>query len=83
MARFLRLTAMIAALMLFSGLQIAISRPDNISPRANSVGTIPDMVAQVVHNEASIGYETPYILKVHKDKELVDEPDGKAVISEH
>jgi len=42
--------------------------PDQVSPRASTVGTIPDMIRQVSHNIVAIGFETLYILKLHEDK---------------
>lgn len=44
---------------------------DEVSPRAKSVGTIPDTITEVADNIAAIGYETPYMLKVHKDKGIL------------
>jgi phosphate transport system substrate-binding protein len=41
---------------------------DDVSPRAQSVGTIPDMISEVSGNISAIGYETPYMLKMHKDR---------------
>ncbi len=41
---------------------------DEFSPRAQSVGTITDMIKQVSDNTNAIGYETPFMLKTHRDK---------------
>ena len=48
--------------------RLLLNGPDNISPRAESVGTIVDMISTVSNNIAAIGYETPFMLKVHKNK---------------
>ncbi|MDH5388545.1 MAG: substrate-binding domain-containing protein [Gammaproteobacteria bacterium] len=48
--------------------RLLLNSPDDVSPRAASVGTIVDMISQVSSNVTAIGYETPYMLKVHKDK---------------
>ncbi|MDH5613332.1 MAG: hypothetical protein OEY66_12850 [Gammaproteobacteria bacterium] len=48
--------------------RLLLDGPDNISPRAKSVGTIVDMIAQVSNDAAAIGYETPFMLQVHSKK---------------
>lgn len=48
--------------------RLLMSNQNEVSPRAESVGTIPEMVARVASDVASIGYETPYMLKTHKNK---------------
>lgn len=45
-----------------------MSNADELSPRAELVGTIPDTISQVANNIGAIGYETPFMLRVHKDK---------------
>ena len=48
-----------------------LDNQDEFSPRVKSVGTISDMIKQVSDNKTAIGYETPFMLKVHKDKGLL------------
>ncbi|MES0326874.1 MAG: substrate-binding domain-containing protein [Gammaproteobacteria bacterium] len=48
--------------------RLLLNGPDDVSPRAESVGTIVDMISHVTSTVTAIGYETPYMLKVHKDK---------------
>ena len=43
-----------------------LKNEDLFSPRIFEVGVIPDMIKQVAKNEAAIGIETEYMLKVHK-----------------
>lgn len=45
-----------------------MSNADELSPRAELVGTIPDTISQVANNIGAIGYETPFMLKVHENK---------------
>ena len=45
-----------------------LDNQDEFSPRVKSVGTISDMIKQVSDTQTAIGYETPYMLKVNKDK---------------
>jgi len=45
-----------------------LDNQDEFSPRAKAVGTIADMIKQVGDNVTAIGYETPFMLKIHKDK---------------
>jgi ABC-type phosphate transport system substrate-binding protein len=47
---------------------LLLDNQDDFSPRARSVGTISDMIKQVSDNTAAIGYETPFMLKMHRDK---------------
>lgn len=47
---------------------LLLNGPDDVSPRAESVGTIADMISYVSSNVTAIGYETPFMLKVHKNK---------------
>jgi len=47
---------------------LLLDNQDDFSPRAQSVGTISDMISQVNENKYSIGYETPFMLKEHNDK---------------
>lgn len=51
--------------------RLLLNGPDDVSPRAESVGTIIDMISHVSSNVTAIGYATPYMLKVHKDKGAV------------
>ena len=48
--------------------QALIKDHDELSPRAESVATIPEMIERVANNELSIGYETPYMVEVHENK---------------
>jgi len=48
--------------------RLLLDNQDQFSPRVQSVATISDMVKQVSDNKAAIGYEVPYMLKVHRDK---------------
>lgn len=48
--------------------RLLLNNPDQVSPRATSVGTIPDMISQVSSDIAAIGYETPFMLRVHQKK---------------
>ena len=48
--------------------RLLLNSPDEVSPRAQSVGTISDMIINVSNDASAIGYETPYMLKVHKNK---------------
>lgn len=48
--------------------RLLMSSADQVSPRAQSVGTIPDMISEVASDTAAIGYETPFMLRVHKKK---------------
>lgn len=48
--------------------RLLLNSADEVSPRAQSVGTISDMIMNVSNNTSAIGYETPYMLKVHKNK---------------
>jgi len=45
-----------------------IINADEFSPKVKEVGVIPDLVKQVAQSETAIGFETAYMLKVHKDK---------------
>jgi phosphate transport system substrate-binding protein len=45
-----------------------MNNADKLSPRAELVGTIADTISLVANNIGAIGYETPFMLKVHKDK---------------
>lgn len=45
-----------------------LDNEDDFSPRAQSVGTIADMIKHVSSNKSAIGYETPFMLKIHRDK---------------
>jgi ABC-type phosphate transport system substrate-binding protein len=45
-----------------------LENQDEFSPRAQPVGTISDMIKQVSNNTDAIGYETPFMLKIHRDK---------------
>lgn len=45
-----------------------IKDPDSFSPKVQEVGVIPDMIKHVAENKTAIGYETAYMLKVHKEK---------------
>ena len=48
--------------------RLLLNNADQISPRAKSVGTIVDMISHVANDVSAIGYETPFMLKVHKDR---------------
>ena len=48
--------------------RLLIDNQDEVGPRAESVATIPEMVSRVAGHPATIGYETPYMLQVHKNK---------------
>lgn len=48
--------------------RLLLDNQDLFSPRAQSVGTIADMIKQVSDNKTAIGYETPFMLKIHRDK---------------
>lgn len=48
--------------------RLLLDNQDLFSPRAQSVGTIADMIKQVSGNKTAIGYETPFMLKIHRDK---------------
>ncbi|MCK5360277.1 MAG: hypothetical protein KAJ95_06595 [Gammaproteobacteria bacterium] len=48
-----------------------INNPDDFSPRVQSVGTIPDMIKQISDSATAIGYETPFMLRLHRDKGLL------------
>ena len=48
--------------------RLLLNSPDDVSPRAETVGTIVDMISHVSSNVTAIGYETPFMLKVHKNK---------------
>ncbi|MFV2060464.1 MAG: substrate-binding domain-containing protein [Gammaproteobacteria bacterium] len=43
-----------------------LKNEDLFSPRIFEVGVVPDMIKQVALNPFAIGYETVYMLKVHK-----------------
>lgn len=45
-----------------------IKDSDSFSPKVQEVGVIPDMIKHVAENKTAIGYETAYMLKVHKEK---------------
>ena len=45
-----------------------IKGPDSFSPKVQEVGVIPDMIKHVAENKTAIGFETSYMLKVHKEK---------------
>lgn len=47
---------------------LLLDNQDDFSPRAQSVGTISDMLAQVSDNKSSIGYETTFMLRPYTDK---------------
>jgi ABC-type phosphate transport system substrate-binding protein len=48
-----------------------LDNQDQFSPRIQSVATIKDMIKQVGANKTAIGYETPFMIKIHKDKGLL------------
>lgn len=47
---------------------VLVDDKDDFSPRVQQVGTISDMIKQVSGNKAAIGYETPFMLRVNRDK---------------
>jgi phosphate transport system substrate-binding protein len=47
--------------------RLLLDNQDMFSPRIQSVATITDMVKQVSENKNAIGYEVPFMLKVHRD----------------
>jgi len=48
--------------------KLMLGNADLFSPRAHSVGIIPDMIKQVSESKTAIGYETLFMLKVHEKK---------------
>lgn len=48
--------------------RLLLDDQDMFSPRVQSVGTIADMIKQVSDNKTAIGYETLFMLKIHRDK---------------
>lgn len=46
--------------------RLMLKNEDLFSPRMYEVGVIPDLISQISRNKASIGYETLFMLKVHK-----------------
>ncbi len=46
--------------------RILLKNEDLFSPRIFEVGVVPDMIKQVAINPNAIGYETVYMLQVHK-----------------
>jgi ABC-type phosphate transport system substrate-binding protein len=47
--------------------RLLLDNQDMFSPRIESVATIADMVKQVSDHKNAIGYEVPFMLKVHRD----------------
>jgi len=47
--------------------RLLLDNQDMFSPRIESVSTIADVVKQVSDHENAIGYEVPFMLKVHRD----------------
>jgi ABC-type phosphate transport system substrate-binding protein len=48
--------------------KLLLDNADLFSPRAHSVGVIPDMIKRVSENKTAIGSETLFMLKVHKNQ---------------
>ena len=48
--------------------RLLLNNTDAVSPRAESIGTISDMISHISNDITAIGYETPYMLKVHDKK---------------
>jgi hypothetical protein len=46
--------------------RLLLKNEDMFSPRMYEVGVIPDMISQISNNSAAIGYETLFMLKVHR-----------------
>ena len=48
--------------------RLLLKDADSFSPVIQEVSVIPDMIKNVAEDVSAIGYETPYMLKVHKNK---------------
>jgi ABC-type phosphate transport system substrate-binding protein len=48
-----------------------LDNQDEFGPRVQSVGTISDMIKHVSDNKTAIGYETPFMLRINRDKGIL------------